>query len=152
VVKEFAELLKSYGVHKVTGDRYAGEWPRERFRVHGIEYQVSEKVKTDVYRDMLPILNSGRTELLDLPRLAAQLCGLERRNARGGRDSIDHAPGAHDDVANAAAGALVLAAGQLSEADKWGAFGRSPHVAALLASGPDNCGSSAVLYARMRGW
>jgi hypothetical protein len=47
-------------------------------------------------------------ELLDIARLASQFCGLERRTARGGRDSIDHAPGAHDDVANAAAGALLL--------------------------------------------
>src|SRR5262249_19712611 len=31
--------------------------------------------------------------------------------ARGGRDSIDHAPGAHDDIANAVAGALVAALG-----------------------------------------
>jgi hypothetical protein len=27
--------------------------------------------------------------------------------ARGGKDSIDHAPGGHDDLANAACGALV---------------------------------------------
>jgi hypothetical protein len=52
-------------------------------------------------------LNSGRAELLDEPRLASQLCGLERRTARGGRDSIDHAPGAHDDLANSVAGAVV---------------------------------------------
>jgi hypothetical protein len=53
-------------------------------------------------------LNSGRVELH--PRLHAQLLGLERRTARGGKDSIDHAPNAHDDLANAAAGALVLVA------------------------------------------
>jgi hypothetical protein len=41
--------------------------------------------------------------------LISQLHGLERRTARGGRDSIDHAPGAHDDIANAVAGALLLA-------------------------------------------
>ena len=58
---------------------------------------------------MLPVLNAGRCELLDLPRLRAQLLGLERRVARGGRDSIDHGPGGHDDVANSAAGALVQA-------------------------------------------
>ena len=40
--------------------------------------------------------------------LGAQLVGLERRTARGGRDSIDHGPRGHDDVVNAAAGALVL--------------------------------------------
>jgi hypothetical protein len=38
-----------------------------------------------------------------------QLTSLERRTSRGGRDSIDHAPGAHDDIANAVAGALVQA-------------------------------------------
>jgi hypothetical protein len=38
-----------------------------------------------------------------------QVTSLERRTARGGRDSIDHAPGAHDDIANAVAGALVTA-------------------------------------------
>jgi hypothetical protein len=53
------------------------------------------------------LLNAGRVELLDHPRLAAQLVGLERRTARSGKDSVDHTPGGHDDVANAAAGVLV---------------------------------------------
>jgi hypothetical protein len=35
---------------------------------------------------------------------------LERRRRASGRDVVDHLPGAHDDVANAAAGALVFAA------------------------------------------
>jgi hypothetical protein len=47
--------------------------------------------------------------LLDDTKLIAQLIGLERRTARGGKDSVDHAPGAHDDRVNAAAGAIVLA-------------------------------------------
>jgi hypothetical protein len=109
VVTEFAALLKVYGITEVHGDRYAGEWPRERFRVHGIEYVQAEKPKSDIYRDLLPILNAHRAELLDSPRLVTQLCGLERRTARGGRDSIDHPPGAHDDLANAVAGALLCA-------------------------------------------
>ena len=37
-----------------------------------------------------------------------QLVGLERTTRGGGKDKVDHARGAHDDVANAAAGALVL--------------------------------------------
>jgi hypothetical protein len=118
VVEEFAALLAAYRICAVSGDRYAGEWPRERFREHGVDYQVAEKPKSDLYRDTLPLLNSGRVELLDLPRLAAQLGGLERRTARGGRDSIDHAPGGHDDVANAACGAL-LQAGQSLGAEIW---------------------------------
>jgi hypothetical protein len=111
VVVEFSGLLKAYGIRKVTGDRYGGEWPGERFRAYGIEYVPSEKSKSDVYRDLLPLLNSRKTELLDLPRLATQLVGLERRTARSGKDSIDHAPGGHDDVANAVSGALLLANG-----------------------------------------
>jgi hypothetical protein len=110
VTTDFAVLLKSYRVSRVTGDRYAGEWPRERFRTHGIDYDLSDAPKSDLYRDFLPVLNSGRCELLNLPRLTSQLCGLERRTARSGRDSIDHAPGGHDDVANVVAGALLMAA------------------------------------------
>lgn len=111
-VAEFAEVLKAYRCTRVTGDRYAGEWPREQFRKHGVEYAISELAKSELYRELLPLINSGRVELLDQPRLLAQLAGLERRTGRGGRDSIDHPPGpnSHDDAANSCAGALVLAA------------------------------------------
>jgi hypothetical protein len=107
VVCEFSELLKSYRISRVTGDRYAGEWPRERFRAYRIEYLPADRPKSDLYRDLLPQLNGGAVELPDHPRLAAQLCSLERRTARGGRDSIDHPPGGHDDLANVVAGAVV---------------------------------------------
>ena len=109
VVAEFAKTLKDYGISRVYGDRYAGEWPRERFAVHGIRYETADKPKSDMYRDALPLLNSGKVELLDHSRLVTQLCSLERRTSRGGRDSIDHPPGAHDDIANAAIGALLHA-------------------------------------------
>ena len=107
VVEEFAALLKSYGISRVMGDAYAGEWPRERFAVHGITYDLSTRNKSQIYSEFLPALNGQRVRLLDLPRLIGQLVSLERRTARGGRDSIDHAPGAHDDLANAACGVLV---------------------------------------------
>lgn len=106
-VDELSDLLKSYGIRKITGDRYAGEWVKEPFRKCGVTYEPSARPKSDLYRDLLPLMNSRKVALLDVPRLAAQLVGLERRTARSGRDSIDHAPGGHDDVANAAAGVLV---------------------------------------------
>lgn len=106
---EFAEVLAGYRVTSVSGDHYGGEWPRERFRAHGIAYMLAERAKSDLYRDLLPLVNSGAAELLDHPRLVAQLGALERRTARGGKDSIDHGPGGHDDLANAAAGALLAA-------------------------------------------
>nr|WP_246718505.1 hypothetical protein [Bradyrhizobium elkanii] len=106
-VAEFAALLKSYGIRSARGDRYAAEWVRESFKKAGIEYRPADLSKSEIYRDLLPRLNSGEVDLLDNRRLATQLLGLERRTARGGRDSIDHAPGAKDDLANAAAGCLV---------------------------------------------
>jgi hypothetical protein len=107
VVSDFCTLLKSYRCGTVLGDRYAGAWPAERFQTHGITYFQNAKPKSDIYRDMLPIINGGRAELLDHPKILSQLCALERRTARGGKDSIDHPPGQHDDVVNAVAGALT---------------------------------------------
>src|SRR5262249_23684121 len=109
-VEEFVERLGWYGVTWVLGDHYAGEWPRERFAKHGVTYEICRLAKSELYRGLLPLLNSGRVELLDDRRLRGQLLGLERHTGRSGRDSITHAPGQHDDVINAAAGALLLAA------------------------------------------
>ena len=107
----FAAAIKPY-VAVATGDRFGGEWPREALRRYGVDYDVAQKTKSDIYREVLPLLNSCRVELLDDRRLRAQLAGLERRVGRGGRDTIDHPPGGHDDVGNAVAGALVLALAQ----------------------------------------
>jgi hypothetical protein len=106
-VKEFATLLRAYGVRMVRGDRYAAEWVTQAFKKVGIEYRPADLSKSEIYRDFLPRLNSGEVDLLDNARLISQLLSLERRTARGGRDSIDHPPGGKDDLANAAAGALV---------------------------------------------
>jgi len=38
VTKEFCEVLKSYRIRAVTGDRYGGTWPSEQFRKRGIRY------------------------------------------------------------------------------------------------------------------
>lgn len=112
VIDDFSVLLKSYRVTKVTGDRYAGEFPRELFRKRGISYVCSEKPKSDLFRDLLPLLNAGRIVLPKSERLVGQLTGLERRTARSGKDSIDHGPGSHDDLANAVAGTADLATSQ----------------------------------------
>lgn len=125
VVEDYAADLRRYGVRTVQGDRYAGEWPREAFTKHGVTYEPAAKPKSDLYRDFLPLLNGGRVALLDLPKLSAQLVGLERRTARGGRDSIDHPPNAHDDLANVVAGlAVQLAVTSTGPTKSFGAWGR----------------------------
>jgi hypothetical protein len=108
VVAEFSGLLRSYNVSTVYGDRYAGVWPVEQFARHGVTYSQSAKPKSDLYTDLLPLVNSVRIHLLDHPKTVAQIAALERRTARGGRDSIDHPPGGHDDLANAVAGLASL--------------------------------------------
>ena len=148
-VAEFAALLRRYGVSKIVGDKYGGEWPRARFAEHGIEFEQSARPKSDLYRDLLPLLNARRIELLDLPRLSAQLAGLERRTARSGRDSIDHVPGGHDDLANAVAGVLVgvdLDRRQplVRLSDVFGADGRAPPL-------PRHCGMVVFAAVAMEG-
>jgi hypothetical protein len=113
VTEEFLDFLKQFHVTTITGDRWGSEFVQERYRKAGVKYLVSEKVKSDIYVELLPAINSRRVDLLDNARLKTQLCSLERRTARGGRDSIDHPTGngqnCHDDIANACAGALTLA-------------------------------------------
>ena len=108
VVDDFAALLKSYRVSRVTGDRYAGEFPRELFRKHGIAYDLAKQTKSELFRDLLPLLNSGRIVLPRNDRLQGQIVGLERRTSAVGRDTISHPDRGHDDVANAVAGAAAL--------------------------------------------
>jgi hypothetical protein len=104
VVDEFARLLRSYRIREVTGDRYGGEFPRELFRRHDIQYQIASKNRSELYQGLLPQLNAGRIVLPNDDDLVKQLVGLERRVQRSGREIIDHAARSHDDIANAVAG------------------------------------------------
>jgi hypothetical protein len=99
--------VKRYGLTLVTGDNYGSELLAEQFRHQGIGYRKSDRTKSELYLEVLPMLNSSQVELLESQRLINQFAALERRVARGGKSSVDHPPGAHDDVANAVAGALV---------------------------------------------
>jgi len=106
-VEELAATLNRYGLSEVTGDKYAGEWPREAFQKRGVSYRVAEHSRSELYLELLPGLMSGRVELLDHKKMVSQFADLERRTGRTGKDTVDHSPGGHDDVANAVAGALV---------------------------------------------
>jgi hypothetical protein len=109
VTAEVSAVLKRYGIKVVKGDHYGGEWPKDAFKKHDITYILSERPKREIYRDVLPLFNGGRVELLDIPRLRLQLVTLERYTARGGSDTVDHRRGAHDDIANCCALALLEA-------------------------------------------
>jgi hypothetical protein len=107
VVAEYASLLKTYNISRVTGDKYAGSWPEQEFARHGVTYVAANKPKSDLYVDALAVLNSGRVDLPPDPVLLTQFISLERRTSRAGRNSIDHPPGGHDDRANVVAGLIA---------------------------------------------
>lgn len=140
VIEEYANTIRAYGVTECTGDRFAGAWPVEKFRNHGITYHASDKPKSDIYLEALPMMNSGTVELLDNAKLFKQLIGLERKTSRGGRDTVDHPKRKNDDLANAVAGALVLA-GKRQPIQIWGLGDHIDEVAneveqaAMLAAG-----------------
>jgi hypothetical protein len=64
---------------------------KEPFRRHGISYEVCKQPKSDLFRDMLPLLNAGHITCR-ADRLIAQIAS-QRRVTRAGKDSIDHEDG-----------------------------------------------------------
>jgi hypothetical protein len=107
--QQIADVLKSYGVHATMGDRYSAQWVIDAFAKCGVKYLHSDRDRSSIYLDVLPLFTSGRARLLDNRRLVNQFASLERRTSSVGKDRVDHGPGGHDDACNAAAGALVRA-------------------------------------------
>ena len=110
--EQIADTLKSYGLSETVGDKYAAEWVVDAFAKCGIKYAHSERDRSAIYLDALPLFTSGRARLLDNKRLVNQFASLERRTSSIGKDRVDHGPGGHDDVCNSAALALVLGGDQ----------------------------------------
>jgi hypothetical protein len=113
VVAEFAAILRQFKISEVWGDSFAGGFHADAWASHKIKFKPAERNTSENYLALLPLLTQpGRTRLLHDHALRHQLAGLERRTHAGDRESVSHAntQSAHDDVAAAAAGALVLAA------------------------------------------
>jgi hypothetical protein len=122
VVERFVKILKQHGIRSVTGDRYAGSWVSDAFVKAGITYTVSEQDKSAIYGECAALFAEQRVQLINNPRLVTELRMLERRPRMGGRaDGIDHPRrgNAHDDLANAVCGALVLASKGMDRTTMW---------------------------------
>jgi hypothetical protein len=112
VVKEFAADLKRYKINEIHSDGFSGGFHSDAWVSHGIKFVPSERTTSENYLALLPLLTEPkRVRLLNDHTLRSQLAGLERR-VTAARESVTHAAtqSAHDDVACAAAGAVVLAA------------------------------------------
>ncbi|MBI4270200.1 MAG: hypothetical protein HY615_07680 [Candidatus Rokubacteria bacterium] len=119
VIAETADVLRTYRLRQVTGDLYAPGFVKDGFATNRITYLPSRtpppqdirRDKSMIYLELVPLINSGRAVLLDVPEALRELRGLDRRRGFGGRDKVDVQGGrGHDDQANVIAGALVLAA------------------------------------------
>jgi hypothetical protein len=110
-VESVSALIKSFGLNSCTGDKYAAQFVVSAFAKHGITYRHSERDRSKIYADVLPLFTSGRARLLDTEksRLAVQFAGLQRETSSMGRDKIDHQKGGKDDLCNSASLSMVLA-------------------------------------------
>ncbi|WP_238388809.1 hypothetical protein [Roseimaritima ulvae] len=114
VVRDMSEQMGRYHIKRVHGDNYAADWVAKSFQEHNIHFTKADRNKSALYLELLPRLGSGEIELIDNEVLIDQLSNLERRTRSGGKDIIDHAPGGHDDLANAVAGvSCVTSKGKL---------------------------------------
>jgi hypothetical protein len=93
-------------VTTVTGDRYAKEWVQTAWRNTGIAYVQSPLTKSDIYLECIPLFTRGLVRLPDHPKLLRELRLLHVQNHSGGRQSVDHPRGEHDDYANSVCGVL----------------------------------------------
>jgi hypothetical protein len=104
--KGYAALLKEYGCGEVTGDSYAAQWVAQSWATTGINYVKSDAVKSQIYLECIPLFTRGLVRLPDHAKLLRELRLLERQTHRGGKESVDHPRGGHDDLANAVCGVL----------------------------------------------
>jgi hypothetical protein len=110
VVREFAALAKDYRVTRLRGDNYSAEWVSSAFKDAGLRYEPSDRPKSALYLESLPLWTRSQINIPDHSRLLRELRLLERRTHRSGKDTVDHGSSGCDDAANAVCGCAVFAA------------------------------------------
>lgn len=111
VICEFSELMRSYGMREVVSDKWAGGFSSDEWARNGVRFKACDNDTSENYLRALPLLTSRRARLVDDATARTQISGLERRVVSG-HETVSHAQrsSAHDDVAAAVCGCLVLAA------------------------------------------
>jgi hypothetical protein len=113
VTAKLAELVKQYRISKVNGDYYSAGWVESAWNgLDGLKYIRSEKPKSALYLEALPLFARQLVNLPDHAKLVRELRLLERSTTRAGLDKVDHGRSGHDDYANVCAGMLAQLAGK----------------------------------------
>jgi hypothetical protein len=102
----FAAVCKEYNVRTVIGDSYTALWVSGAWHASGVKYERSELNKSQIYLEALPLFARHLVRMPNHPKLLKELRLLDLYNHRGGRQTVDHPRGAHDDHANAVCGCL----------------------------------------------
>ena len=108
VKRQFAPVVKEYGIREVVGDKYAASFHSGVWEAEGIRYKNADLAKSDYYLEFLPLVMRRGVELLDHKRQTTEFRQLLRRTGKQ-RDTVDHAPNGHDDHSNCCALAVVEA-------------------------------------------
>ncbi len=107
VVEETCDLVRSYNIHEVEGDKFSGDMAMNLFAKHKVDYRPAGKSKSELYLEAEGIFNAGRIEIPNRQALIGQLQALVRKTRTGGRDSVDTDTGSPEDEANVACGLAV---------------------------------------------
>jgi hypothetical protein len=132
---QIAGVLRSYNISTTTGDRWGLNFVSSEFQRHGITVEYSDKNRSDLYRECLPILRSRRARLLSNEKMVSQFANLERRALTNGGERIDHPAraGCHDDVSQVTAAVLAALVAPRSNAENWIEYLRRCNEAAGLS-------------------
>lgn len=119
VVREFADLIRQYGIREIASDFYSAQWAETTWTASGIKFIRSKLNRSELYIEMLPLFTRGAISIPDHARLRKELRLLERRTSRLGKDAVDHPKRGSDDYANAMAGAARLPTVMFAPAPKF---------------------------------
>lgn len=109
IAREVSAFIGEYGLTAGRADQYAAEFARSAYREAGVELLDAPQSRSETYLSFLPLATTGRLEIPPGLELRQELLALERKTHPSGRDTVDHPPKGHDDVANAVALSAVFA-------------------------------------------
>jgi len=108
VTAQCCDLIKTYGISRVYGDKFSGDWASNSFNKNDIEYERSEKTKSELYLEAESPFNTERVDIPNKELAINQLKNLIRKARSGGKDSVDTDSGQPEDEANVIAGVIYL--------------------------------------------
>lgn len=108
----YCDLVKLYRISLVVGDKFSGDWASNSWAKHDVEYERSEKTKSELYLEAESPFNTERVDLPDKELAITQLKNLIRKTRSGGKDSVDTDGGQPEDEANVIAGIIYLLLGE----------------------------------------